>query len=352
MKLIVQIPCYNEENTLPITVRDVPRTIEGIDAVEILVIDDGSTDRTFEVARELGVDHILKFNKNKGLARAFTAGLDVSLKFGADIIVNTDGDNQYRGEDIPKLVKPILDGKADIAVGNRQVDGIKHFSFTKKTFQKVGSWVVRRLSETNIADTPSGFRAYSRDAALRLNIVSPFSYTLETIIQAGKKHLKIVDVPVRTNKPLRKSRLFSSIPDYIKRSAVTIIRMYTMFQPLRVFFYIGISLFFLGSLGVLRFLYFYFTQGGAGHIQSLVLSGVLIILGFMLLMIGLVADIISFNRRLIEDTLYRVRKMELASMSRYDNKDDSKDQEKNINAATKESQVRPPKGISKVRNIP
>jgi len=324
MKLIIQIPCFNEEKTLPLTVRDIPRTIEGVNKVEILVINDGSKDRTVEVAKELGVDHILGFNKNKGLAQAFTTGLDASLKLGADIIVNTDGDNQYKCEDIPKLIKPILEGKADIVVGDRQVNNIEHFSYIKKILQRTGSWVVRRFSGTNIADTTSGLRAYSKDAALRLNIVSSFTYTLESIIQAGKKQMNIINVPIRTNKPLRESRLISNIPNYIRRSAITIVRMYTMFQPLRVFFYIGFSLFFLGSLSVLRFLYFYFTRGGAGHIQSLVLSGVLIILGFMLVMIGLVADIISFNRQLIEDILYRVKKMELASLSGHENKDNSK----------------------------
>jgi glycosyltransferase involved in cell wall biosynthesis len=326
MKLIVQIPCFNEETSLPLTLRDIPRTIEGIDKIEILVIDDGSTDRTAEIAKELGVDHIVKFTKNKGLARAFTSGIDASIKLGADIIVNTDADNQYKGEDIPKLIKPILEGKADIVVGDRRVNSIEHFSSTKKVLQSVGSWVVRKLSETDIPDTTSGFRAYSKDAALKLNIVSPFTYTLESIIQAGKKHMTIVHVPIRTNEKLRESRLFKSIPAYIKRSIITIIRMYTMFQPLKVFFYIGISLFSLGCLGILRFLYFFFAAGGAGHIQSLIVSGVLIILGFMLLMIGLIADIISFNRQLIEDTLYRVRKMELSQSSRK-SEDESKFEE-------------------------
>lgn len=312
MKLIVQLPCYNEEKTLALTVKDIPRQIDGVDEVEILIIDDGSTDRTVEIAKESGVDHIIKFNKNKGLAIAFTAGLDACIKLGADIIVNTDGDNQYKSEYIPKLIKPILEGKADIVVGDRQVTNIEHFSFTKKILQKIGSWVVRQFSGTNIKDTTSGFRAYSKDAALRLNIVSPYTYTLETIIQAGKKHMTIIDVPVKTNKQLRKSRLLKSIPAYIQKQIITIIRMYTMFQPLRVFFYTGVTLFSLGSFGVLRFLYFFFTAGGAGHIQSLVLSGVLIILAFILFMMGLVADTISFNRRLIEDTLYRTRKMELS----------------------------------------
>ena len=330
IKLIIQIPCYNEEETLPVTIKDLPRFIEGVDVIETLVIDDGSTDRTIEVAEKLGVDHIIRFNKNKGLARTFTAGLDAALKCGADIIVNTDGDNQYKGEDIPKLIKPILENKADIVVGDRCVNDIEHFSYIKKILQGIGSWGVRQLSGTDVADTTSGFRAYSKDAALRLNIVSPFTYTLESIIQAGKKHMKVVHVPVRTNEPLRESRLFKSIPSYIQRSIVTIIRMYTMFQPLKVFFYVGTTLFSLGSIGVLRFLYYYFTAGGVGHIQSLIVSGVLIMLGFMLLMIGLVADIISFNRRLIEDTLYRVRKMELSMLSKYEGKNESREEDEEI----------------------
>ena len=329
MKLIVQIPCFNEEVTLPQTVRDIPRTIEGIDRVEILVIDDGSTDHTVEVAKEIGVDHILRINKNKGLAHAFSSGLDASIKLGADIIVNTDGDNQYKGRDIPKLVKPILEDKADIVFGDRQVNNIEHFSFTKKILQRLGSSVVRQLSMTDIKDTTSGFRAYSKDAALRLNIVSHYTYTLESIIQAGNKHMKTVDLPVQTNKPLRKSRLFRNIPSYIKKQVATIFRMYTMFQPLKVFLLMGIISLSIGALGVLRFMYFYFTSGGVGHIQSLVLSGVLIILGFILLMIGIVADIISFNRRLIEDTLYRVKKMELNMITGRES-ENNRDQEQQL----------------------
>ena len=328
IKLIIQIPCYNEEETLPVTIKELPGFIEGVDVIETLVIDDGSSDRTCEVAKELGVDHIVRFNKNKGLAKAFTAGLDASIKFGADIIVNTDADNQYKGEDVTKLIKPILDDKADIVVGDRRVNSIKHFSYTKRVLQRIGSWGVRKLSETDVADTTSGFRAYSKDAALRMNIVSPFTYTLESIIQAGKKHMKIVHVPVRTNEPLRESRLFKSIPSYIQRSVFTIIRMYTMFQPLKVFFCIGITVFSLGFLGVLRFLYYYFTAGGAGHIQSLIISGVLVMLGFILIMIGLVADIISFNRRLIEDTLYRVRKIELDNLLERECKNNSIEENK------------------------
>lgn len=331
MKLIVQIPCFNEESFLPVTIRDIPRIIPGIDKVEILIIDDGSTDRTVGVARDLGVDHIVRFNKNKGLAQAFTAGLDASIKAGADIIVNTDADNQYKGEDIPKLIKPILEENADIVVGDRQVQTATHFSKSKKLLQKLGSWVVRVFSETDIADTTSGFRAYSRDAALRLNIVSSFTYTLESIIQAGKKDMNIVQVKIGTNAKLRESRLFKSIPGYIRRSIVTIVRMYTMFQPLRLFFYIGSSFLAVGSVGVLRFLYFFFTEGGVGHIQSIILSGVLIIIGFTLFMIALVGDIISYNRRLIEDTLYRVRKIELHFLSE-NNKDLDRDNEDDISS--------------------
>lgn len=318
MKLIVQIPCLNEEQTLPITVKDIPRKINGIDEIELLIIDDGSTDRTADVARKIGVDHIVKFTNNKGLAKAFTAGLDSCLKLGADIIVNTDGDNQYNGQDISKLIKPILDGKADMVIGDRQVENIAHFSFLKKQLQKIGSWVVRQISGTNITDTTSGFRALNREAALRMNVVSDFTYTLETIIQAGKKNVAITHVPIGTNEKLRESRLFSSIRKYIKRSVLTIVRIYAMFEPLRTFSYVGGAVFLLGFLISLRFLYFYFTGSGAGHIQSLILSAVLFIIGFQIIVIGLVADLISGNRKLIEDSLYRIRKLELLSEDKKD----------------------------------
>lgn len=311
MKLIVQIPCLNEEKTLPITVSDIPRQVEGIDEVEILVIDDGSTDRTVEAAQEAGVDHIVRFPKRKGLAKAFMAGIDACLRLGADIIVNTDADNQYEGSDIPKLIQPILEGKAEMVIGDRQVDTISHFSPMKKRLQKIGSWVVRQVSHTQVSDTTSGFRAYSREAALNINVLSWFSYTLETIIQAGSKDIAIENVTVGVNEQLRESRLSSSTGAYLRGSIPTIVRIYTMYQPLKVFFYIGAMMFFSGFFIGLRFLYFYFTAGGTGHIQSLILSSMLLIVGFQIVMIGLVADVISANRKLIEDVLLRAKKLEL-----------------------------------------
>jgi glycosyltransferase involved in cell wall biosynthesis len=310
MKLIVQIPCFNEEATLPETVRDIPRVIEGVDRVEILIIDDGSTDRTVEVAREIGVDHIVRNKNNQGLARTFRTGLDACLRLGADVIVNTDGDNQYCGADIPALVRPILDGQADLVVGDRRTAEVAHFSPLKRRLQRLGSFTVRQLSGTDIPDAVSGFRAVSREAALRLNIVSSFSYTIEMLIQAGKKHMAIASVPVRTNPKTRESRLFRSIPKFIERSLTTMVRMYAMYQPLRVFFYIGLTLTVLGLLPILRFVWYYFTEGGAGHIQSLVLGGTLVIVGLVTFLIGLVADLINFNRQLLEMTLERVRRIE------------------------------------------
>lgn len=320
MKLIVQIPCYNEEETLPQTVRDIPRQIEGIDRVEILIIDDGSTDRTVEVAKESGVDHVMKNICNKGLARSFLAGLDASLRLGADIIVNTDGDNQYKGQDIPKLIAPILKGEADIVIGDRQTDKIPHFSSSKKRLQKIGSLVVRFLSGTNVPDAVSGFRAFSREAAMQMNIVSPYSYTIETVIQAGKKHLAVTSVPIGTNPETRESRLFRSIPKFLERSLTTMIRMYTMYQPLRVFFYVGVLCIIAGLIPSIRFLYFFFTTGGQGHIQSLIFAAILFIVGFNILMIGLLADIVSFNRRLVEETLLRVKRIELSRLNPYKQK--------------------------------
>lgn len=320
MKLIVQIPCHNEEKTLPQTVRDIPRQIEKIEQVEILVIDDGSNDKTVEIAKEIGVDHIVKNIRNKGLARTFLAGLDASLRLGADIIVNTDGDNQYKGQDIPKLIAPILKGEADIVIGDRQTDKIPHFSSTKKKLQKFGSFVVRILSNTDVPDAVSGFRAFSRDAAMQMNIVSAFSYTIETIIQAGKKNLVVTNVPVRTNPKTRESRLFQSIPKFLEHSLTTMIRTYAMYKPLRLFFYIGCLCVLGGLIPSIRFLFYYFMGQGSGHIQSLILAAILFIIGFQVFMIGLVADVISFNRKLIEETLLRVRRMEFDHLNKNDKK--------------------------------
>ncbi len=310
MKLIVQIPSLNEEGTIAETIRDVPRRIEGIDSVEVLVINDGSTDRTEEEARKAGADHLISFTNRKGLARAFSAGIDAALKLGADIIVNTDADNQYRGEEIPKLIAPILKKQADIVVGDRQVETIRHFSPIKKTLQKLGSGVVRRLSNTTVPDAASGFRAYDREAAFSLNVVTSFSYTLETLIQAGKGSLAVGHVPVRTNPQTRPSRLFTSTFDYIKRSLATLIRIYTMYEPLKVFSLIGCLIILIGAALSARFIYFLFVAEGRGHIQSLIFAAVFLIVGFQVLVIGLLADTIAANRKLTENVLYRVKKLE------------------------------------------
>ncbi len=312
MKLIIQIPCYNEEAALPITLQALPKQVPGVDEVEVLVIDDGSTDRTVEVARAHGVHHIVQLTKNKGLAEGFMVGLDACLRLGADVIVNTDADNQYCAADIERLIRPILEGKAEMVIGDRQINGLADVPFVKKKLQLLGSWVVRQVSGTCIPDATSGFRAMSREAALRLNVVSNFTYTLETIIQAGKKNMSLAHVPVRTNKPLRESRLFRSIWAYVRKSIGTIFRIYTMYEPLRMFLYIGSAVFGLGVLIGLRFLYFYLFAGrGGGHIQSLILAAILIIVGFQVFMIGLLADLIGANRRLIEEALYRIKKAEL-----------------------------------------
>ena len=310
-KLIVQIPCLNEAETLPATLRDIPRSIPGIDVVEILVIDDGSRDGTSDVARRHGVEHVVRFSHRKGLAAAFTAGMDACVKLGADIIVNTDGDNQYAGADIPKLIGPLVRGDADIVVGDREVRDLAHMSAMRKRLQWLGSWVVRQVSDTNVPDTTSGFRAYSREAALRMTIVSEFTYTLESIIQAGKKRMAIAHVPIRSNPRTRKSRLFSSVWTYIKASAATIIRIYAMYEPLKVFGVIGLAVFGGGLAVSLRFVYFYLVGEGLGHVQSLIFAAVLLIVGFQIALIGLLADVISGNRKLLEDLLYRVRRMEL-----------------------------------------
>lgn len=310
MKLIIQIPCLNEETTLGVTFNDLPRHISGIDEIEYLIIDDGSSDRTADVARELGFHHIVSFKQNKGLAYAFMAGLDACLHLGADIIVNTDADNQYCGADIEKLVQPILENKADIVIGERPIDQIEHFSWKKKVFQHIGSWVVRVASGTNIPDTTSGFRAYSREAALRTNVINEYTYTLETIIQAGHDKIAITSVPIRTNAELRPSRLFSSMWRYIKRSSTVIIRSFIMYRPLRFFMTLGVLLFLVGFLIGVRFLVFFFAENSAGHIQSLILAAILIIMGIQSIIAGLLSDLIASNRKLLEDVQYRIRKIE------------------------------------------
>jgi glycosyltransferase involved in cell wall biosynthesis len=317
MKLIIQIPCFNEEKTLPATLRDLPGNIPGIDCIETLIIDDGSTDRTVEVAAERGVNHIVRMTTNRGLAKAFAAGIDACLKHGADIIVNTDGDNQYKGEDITKLVQPILEKRADIVVGARDIKHIEEFSTLKKILQRIGSSIMRRISKTHIPDMTSGFRAYSRDAALRMNVVSDFTYTLETIIQAGIAGMAITHVPIQTNKKLRDSRLFTSLWNYISRSSLTIIRIYVMYEPLKAFGSIGGLFIFVGSLGILRFLYFYFSLPTVqtGHIQSLLISTVLFAIGWGIVLFGLLADITAKNRKLIENILIRVKRIEQGEKS-------------------------------------
>lgn len=317
MKLIVQIPCFNEEHTLPQTVADIPKVIPGIDTIEILIIDDGSSDRTLAVAQDLGVQHIVRNKRNQGLARTFRHGLEAAISADADIIVNTDGDNQYVGADIAKLVQPILDGNADIVIGDRQTSKIEHFSKSKKFLQWLGSGIVRRLAGIWVPDAVSGFRAFTREAAIKLNIVSSFSYTIETVIQAGKRGMTVTSVPVSTNQKTRESRLFTSIPKFMERQVGTIIRVYAMYQPLRVFFIIGLSLIVLGFIPVARFLYFYFIAGaGGGHLQSLLLGAIIILVGFMTLVVGLVADLISFNRQMLEMTLERVKRLELEANKR------------------------------------
>ena len=317
MKLVIQIPCLNEEEVLPQTLADLPKEIPGVDEIAVVVIDDGSTDRTVEVARENGVAHVVSLTTNQGLARGFAVGLDEALKLGADIIVNTDADNQYAGSSIPGLIQPVLDGRADLVVGDRQVQTIEHFSWLKKRLQKLGSWVVRKLSGTDVPDATSGFRAYSREAALRLNIVSPFSYTLETIIQAGKKGIAITHVPVDTNPQTRESRLFHSTWHFIKRQTATILRMYVMYEPLKTFAYLSALPFLVATFFALRFLWFYLGgEGASGHVQSLIAMAVLFMLSFLLMVLGILADLIYNSRRLTEDALYKTRLMELRARQR------------------------------------
>ena len=310
MKLIIQIPCYNEAETLEIALNDLPKHIEGIDRIEYLIINDGSCDDTVEVAKNWGVNYVVNFKKNKGLAKGFMAGLDACLRNGADIIVNTDADNQYCGEDIEKLVRPILEGKTDIVIGERPIDQTEHFSPLKKKLQHFGSWVVRVASNSDIPDAPSGFRAFSREAAMHINVTNEYTYTLETIVQAGREKIPMDSVPIRTNGELRPSRLFHSMMGYVKKSMLTIIRAFMMYKPLKFFTILGLIPFLIGvGIGV-RYLILLAFGAVGGHVQSLILSSILILMGFMTIVIGLQADIIAANRKILEDIQYRVKKIE------------------------------------------
>lgn len=310
MKLIIQIPCFNEAETLEIALNDLPKQIDGIDEIEYLIIDDGCTDNTVEVAKNWGVHYVVSFVQNKGLAKGFMAGLDACLRNGADIIVNTDADNQYCAGDIPQLIQPILDRKADIVIGERPIDETEHFSWLKKKLQHFGSWVVRKASRTNIPDAPSGFRAFSREAAMRVNVINDYTYTLETIVQAGRNRIPIISVPIRTNPELRQSRLFHSMFGYVKKSILTILRALMMYKPLYCFTLVAVFPSVIG-LGIgIRFLVYYFTGRGGGHTQSLMLACTLLIIGFVTFVIGMLADVISANRKILEDTQYHVKKLE------------------------------------------
>ena len=308
MKLIIQMPCYNEEETLHIALKALPRKVKGFKKVEWLIIDDGSTDKSVEIAKKNGVDHIISLKKNSGLATVFMKGIDACVKLGADVIVNTDADNQYNADDIPKLVEPIVEGSADYVVGARPIIDIKHFSLIKKALQKFGSYVVRKVSKTNIPDAPSGFRAMSRDAALQLNVFNSYTYTLETIIQAGLKNMAITWVPIRVNEDLRPSRLVKSIPNYVKKSFFTIIRIFIVYEPHRFFSAIGVLFILLGTAGGGRFLYFYFSGDGAGHIQSLILVSILLVIGFLFIIAAIFVDLLAVNRKILEDIQYKIRK--------------------------------------------
>jgi glycosyltransferase involved in cell wall biosynthesis len=312
MKLIIQIPCFNEEAQLPETLSYLPREIEGVDEVEWLIIDDGSSDATIDVARDNGVDHIVKLTNHKGLAAGFQAGLDAGLKLGADVIVNTDADNQYDGRDIPKLVAPILRGEADMVIGDRQVDSNEHFSYSKRRLQRLGSWVVRQASSTEIPDTTSGFRAYNREAALQMQVVSKFTYTLETIIQAGKLLVAVDHVPIRTNPKTRESRLFPSIPAYIRRNGLSIFRIYSQYEPLKVFWGGALVAGLAAMVFFVRFLIDFISGGGiAGHIQSLIFGGVLFNAAMLLGALGVIGDLLAAQRIMLQRTFERVRRIEL-----------------------------------------
>jgi glycosyltransferase involved in cell wall biosynthesis len=315
LKLIIQIPCYNEAETLPQTIQALPREIPGVDTIEYLVVDDGSTDDTLHIAEKFGVHHIIRIPQHVGLATGFVTGLEAAVKKGADIIVNTDADNQYNAEDIQALIEPILEERADIVVGDRGVATLSDFSPLKRGLQRFGSWVIGQASGVATPDATSGFRAISREAALRTLVLSEYSYTLETLIQAGSRRMAVEYVPVRTNPQTRPSRLMQNIPHYLANSITTIVRAYTMYRPLRVFSAIGGLMILVGTIGGIRFIYFYFTEGGAGHVQSVILTAILLIVGFQVLLIGLVADLIGFNRKILEDLLFRLRRIELGEQN-------------------------------------
>lgn len=311
MKLVIQIPCYNEEKSLPITLNDLPKHIDGIDEIEVLIIDDGSKDRTVEVAKELGVNNFVEMSHNSGLAKAFVAGINKALEIGADIVVNTDADNQYCAADIEKLVKPILAGEADIVIGSRPVSEIEHFSPLKKLLQKLGSGVMRLISSTKVEDAPSGFRAFSRNAAMQLNVFDNYTYTLETIIQAKAKGLILKCVQIRVNPDLRKSKLVRNMFDYIRRSVFTMIRMFIIYRPFRFFAILAGMFFLVGALIGLRFLYYFVFESGAGHIQSLILSAILIITGVQVGVIAVLSELLSINRKILEDIQKRLKLQDL-----------------------------------------
>jgi glycosyltransferase involved in cell wall biosynthesis len=321
MKLIIQIPCYNEEQTIGAVISDLPRSIGNIDTIETLIIDDGSTDKTVDVARKSGVDHIIALKSHKGLARAFATGIEHCLKHGADVIVNTDGDNQYRGDDIPNLIKPIITREADVVVGARHIDEIPHFSFFKKKMQKLGSRVIRKLSKTPVKDATSGFRAFSRDAAMRINPLTDYSYTIESLVQLGNEKLKIMSVPIRVNQKLRESRLIRNTPSFVARQSTTLFRMYAVYKAYKLFIILGSIVALPGILGFLRFVYFYLTKGGSGHIQSLIFSSVFVICGFFIVMFGVIAELISSNRKMIEMMIYKIRKLEMENRNNTENED-------------------------------
>ncbi len=310
MKLIIQIPCYNEEVSLPVTLSKLPQKIEGIDKIEILISDDGSTDRTVEIAKEYGVDYIVTTTHHRGLAKTFIAGLQKALEEGADIIVNTDADNQYNADDIEKLVRPIIEKKADIVIGTRPINQIKEFSFLKKILQRIGSRIVRLLSSTSTEDAPSGFRAFSKEAALSINVFDNYTYTIETVIQSKIKGLHIMSVPIRVNSCYRKSRLVKNIFTYIQKNSFTILRMFIIYRPFRFFALIGGSIFLVGFILVARFLFLYFLDEGNGHVQSLIISSMLVITGFQTFLFGIIADLMAINRKLLEDIQVRTKKLE------------------------------------------